>query len=147
MDLDRPAGLADEAAVLRDAIHEFFPQRAVAQRQRLKNLMRVGRTSLAIGLVVLASAVAAGDFIARLIKDSGIGEILRETLAIGGWVSMWRPLEIFPCDWWPILNGAHLSDRLASMPVRIRYLNSARPEACKGDCPAFACHQSKPTCN
>lgn len=66
VDLDRPAGLADEAAVFRDAIHEFFRQRALAQRQRLKDLMRVGRTSLPVGLVVLASAVAAGDFISRL---------------------------------------------------------------------------------
>jgi hypothetical protein len=69
-------------------------------------------------------------------KDSGIGEILRETLAIGGWVSLWRPLEIFLYDWWPILREAHLSDRLGAMPVRIRYLNVARPEAWKGDWPA-----------
>src|SRR3974390_3836859 len=30
VDLDRQAGLPDEAAVLRDAIHEFFRQRAEA---------------------------------------------------------------------------------------------------------------------
>lgn len=30
VDLDRPAGLPDEAVVLRDAIHEFFRQRAQA---------------------------------------------------------------------------------------------------------------------
>jgi hypothetical protein len=28
--LDRPAGLPDEAAILRDAVHEFFHQRAHA---------------------------------------------------------------------------------------------------------------------
>lgn len=136
VDLDRPAGLPDEAAVLRDSVHEFFRQRALGQRHRLRDLMRVGRTSLAIGLVVLASAVAAGNFVARLMKGTGIGEILRETLAIGGWVSMWRPLEIFLYDWWPILKEAQLSDRLAAMPVRIRYLNVAHPEAWKGDWPA-----------
>src|SRR3954453_11682882 len=36
VDLDRPAGLLDEAAVLRDAIHEFFLQRAHAFRRRLR---------------------------------------------------------------------------------------------------------------
>src|SRR5689334_16170075 len=35
VDLDRPAGLPDEAAVLRDAIHEFFRQREQAFRRRL----------------------------------------------------------------------------------------------------------------
>src|SRR6202795_1252319 len=36
VDLDRQAGLPDEAEVLRDAIHEFFSQRALAYRRRLR---------------------------------------------------------------------------------------------------------------
>jgi hypothetical protein len=59
VDLDRPAGLPDEAVVLRDAIHEFFHQRAQAFWQRLRDLFRVGRTSLAIGLIALAVAIAS----------------------------------------------------------------------------------------
>jgi hypothetical protein len=136
VDLDRPAGVPDEAAVLRDAIHEFFRQRAHAFRQRLHDLFRVGRTSLVIGLVTLAAAIALGRFLLSLLKGSSIGQILSESLTIGGWVSMWRPLEIFLYDWWPIRNEAQLSDRLAAMPVRIQYLNTASPEAWKGDWPA-----------
>jgi hypothetical protein len=128
VDLDRPAGLPDEAAVLRDAIHEFFSQRAHAFRQRLRELFRVGRTSLLIGLIALAAAIALGDFLAALLKGSHIGEILRESLTIGGWVAMWKPLEVFLYDWWPIRNEALLSDRLAAMPVRIRYMDAASPE-------------------
>ena len=138
VNLDRSAGVPDEAQVLRAAIHEFFRQRALWQRGRLRDLLRIGRTSLAIGLVVLATAVAVGDFIAKLMKGSHIGQILQETLAIGGWVSMWRPLEIFLYDWWPILKEAQLSDRLAAMPVRIRYSNAASAEAWKGDWPAVS---------
>ena len=85
VDLDREAGLPDETAVLRDAIHEFFRHRAEAYRQRLRELFRVGRTILAIGLVALAGAIALGDFLATLMKGSRIGEILRESLTIGGW--------------------------------------------------------------
>src|SRR3954454_13528999 len=119
VDLDREAGLSDEAAVLRDAIHEFFSQRAQAYRRRLHELFRVGRTSLVIGLVALASAIALGDFLAALMKGGRIGEIVRESLPIGGWVSMWRPLEIFLYDWWPIRNEARLSDRLRGLPVSL----------------------------
>src|SRR3954447_21040448 len=79
VDLDREAGLPDEAAVLRHAIHEFFSQRAQAYRRRLHELFRVGRTSLVIGLVALASAIASGDFLAGLMKGSRIGEIIRES--------------------------------------------------------------------
>ncbi len=138
VDLDREAGLPDEAAVLRDAIHEFFKHRAQTYRQRLRELFRVGRTSLAIGLVALAAAIALGDFLAALMKGSRIGEIVRESLTIGGWVSMWRPLEVFLYDWWPIRNEARLSDRLAAMPVRIRYMNSAAPEAWRADWPVVS---------
>src|SRR6516162_4854042 len=136
VDLDREAGLPDEAAVLRDAIHEFFRHRAERYRQRLRELFRVGRTSLAIGLAALAVAIALGDFLATLMKGSRIGEILRESLTIGGWVSMWRPLEIFLYDWWPIRNEARLSDRLAAMPVRVRYLSATSEDAWKADWPA-----------
>lgn len=136
VDLDRPAGLPDEAAVLRDAVHEFFRQRAEAYRWRLRELFRHGRTSLLIGLTVLAGAIALGDFLANLLKTSRIGEILRESLTIGGWVSMWRPLEVFLYDWWPIRNEARLSDRLAAMPVRVRYLSAASADAWKADWPA-----------
>jgi len=138
VDLDREAGLPDEAAVLREAIHEFFRHRAEICRQRLRELFRVGRTSLMIGLVALAAAIALGDFLATLMKNSPIGEILRESLTIGGWVSMWRPLEVFLYDWWPIRNEARLSDRLAAMPVRIRYVTAMGPTAWKADWPAVS---------
>src|SRR3954453_19946260 len=136
VDLDRPAGLEDEAVVLREAIHQFFHERAQAIRRRLRELFRVGRTSLLIGLIALAAAIALGDFLASLMKGNRIGEILRESLTIGGWVSMWRPLEVFLYDWWPIRNEARLADRLATMPVRIRYMNEAAREAWRDDWPA-----------
>jgi hypothetical protein len=138
VDLDREAGLPDEAAVLRDAIHEFFRHRAETYRRRLRELFQVGRTSLLIGLITLAAAIALGDFLAKLMKGSRIGEILRESLTIGGWVSMWRPLEVFLYDWWPIRNEARLSDRLAAMPVRIRYANATGPDAWRADWPVVS---------
>src|SRR5690348_14274772 len=95
VDLDREAGLPDEAAVLRDAIHEFFRHCAQTYRQRLRELFRVGRTSLVIGLLALAGAIALGDFLATLMKGSRIGEILRESLTIGGWVSCGGHLKCF----------------------------------------------------
>src|SRR6202046_4277163 len=136
VDLDREAGLPDEAAVLREAIHEFFSQRAQAYGRRLRELFRVGRTSLVIGLAALASAIALGDFLASLMKGSRIGEIVRESLTIGGWVSMWRPLEIFLYDWLPIRSEARLSERLAAMPIRIRYTDATAPDAWRADWPA-----------
>ena len=38
---------------------------------------------------------------------------------------MWRPLETFLYDWWPITSETRLLDRLARMPVRIVYNTEA----------------------
>jgi hypothetical protein len=117
--LDRPTGVANDAAVLRDAVREFFGQRSLEERRRLRQLLRVGRTSLVIGLAFLGLSIGVGDVAASLLRERQLGEILRESLLIGGWVAMWRPLEIFLYDWWPMRANARLFDRLAEMPVRI----------------------------
>jgi hypothetical protein len=136
--LDRRAGLPGESAELRDAVHEFFSQRARVARQRLRQLLRVGRTSLVIGLWVLAILVFLGELVSDAMKGRRIGDLIRESLLIGGWVAMWRPLEIFLYDWWPIRREALLYDRLAAMPVRIAYDDDAGPEAWRSDWPAVA---------
>jgi hypothetical protein len=102
--LDRPAGLPDEADVLRGAVHEYFNRRAQASRRRLRRA----------------------------------GPILREGFLIGGWVAMWRPIEIFLYDWWPIRAEARLFDRLGAMPVRITYAAGANGDAWRHDWPISA---------
>jgi hypothetical protein len=142
--LDRPAGVPEEPAILRDAIREFFSHRAQMTRRSLRRLLRLGRTSLAIGLVFLAVSIAVGDLLAGLFSGRRLGEILRESLLIGGWVAMWRPLEIFLYEWWPIRSEARLYDRLAAMPVRIAYTGDATSEAWRWDWPAVSPAQAKP---
>jgi hypothetical protein len=127
--LDRPAGTADEAEVVRDAIHQFFAHRAAAARGRLRQLFRVGRISLVIGLAVLSVSIGVAQFVTRRTSVTGLGQVLHESFLIGGWVAMWRPLEVFLYDWWPIRAEARLFDRLAAMPVRISYTANAVPHA------------------
>ena len=136
--LDRPAGLPEEPAILRDAVREFFAARAETTRRRLRQLFRVGRTSLLIGIVFVAATVAAGDLIAKALQGQRLGEIIKESLLIGGWVAMWRPLEIFLYDWWPIRQEAQLYDRLSAMPVRIVYKDDTKPDAWRSDWPAVS---------
>lgn len=116
--VDRPGGFED-ADILREAVHEFFRQRAWVTRQKLRQLFRVGRTSLAIGLAFLAVSVGLGGALEQVLAEQRFGGILSESLIIGGWVAMWRPLEIFLYDWWPIRAEARLYDRLSRMPVAI----------------------------
>jgi hypothetical protein len=118
--LERAAGKTDEALVLRDAIHEYFRQRAVGSQRKLRELFSRGRTSLIIALAFLAVSIAVGDGLAHYFGEGRLADILREGFLIGGWVAMWRPLEVFLYDWWPIRAEARLFDRL-----RIEYAETA----------------------
>jgi hypothetical protein len=133
--LDRPAGPANEAVVLREALHQFFGAQGAMSRRRLKELFRRGRISLVIGLTFLAAAVGASELIEAWLNPSGFITILRESLVIGGWVAMWRPIEVFLYDGWPIRAEARLYDRLAAMPVRIQYASDEKSDAWRDDWP------------
>jgi hypothetical protein len=117
--LDQLDVTAEVAAAVRDAVHAFFARRAELTRRRLRQLFRRGRTSLAIGLLFLAASVVGGDWIAHALSESRFASVIRESLLVGGWVAMWRPLEIFLYDWWPIRRDERIYERLSEMPVRI----------------------------
>jgi hypothetical protein len=108
-------GAPHDASILRQAVAQFFESRAHATRQGLRRLLRNGRISLVIGLAFVA---AANVIAAELLSGLGYG-IVQDSVVIGGWVALWRPLEIFLYDWWPIRAEARLYDRLAAMDVQI----------------------------
>ena len=117
-----PARHDDDVALLREAVRGYFGAQAESGRRRLRQLFRVGRISLMIGLAVLAACIVVAEVLAdRLARFGGI---LDESLLIGGWVAMWRPLEIFLYDWWPIRTEIRLYERLALMPVELRYASA-----------------------
>lgn len=134
--LDRAAGVPEEPGALKDAVHEFFKHRAQATRRRLRQLLLLGRTSLMIGLVFLALSIIGGELVAGWIGGGRLADVARESFLIGGWVAMWRPLEIFLYEWWPIRAEARLYDRLGAMPVRITYEVAGATEAWRTDWPA-----------
>ncbi len=110
----------DEVTQLREAMHRYFENRAAVTRRSLRDLLRRGRTSLLIGVAVLGLVLTASRVIGRLLPPESTLAFLRESLVIGGWVAMWRPIEIFLYDWWPIRDEARLYDRLAEMQVEVR---------------------------
>ena len=117
--VDRLSEHPDAPATVMDAVREYFAARAEATRRRLRLLFRVGRTSLVIGVVFLAVSIVAGNLVEEMLEHTRFAGIASESLLIGGWVAMWRPLEIFLYDWWPIRAEARLFDRLSAMTVQV----------------------------
>jgi hypothetical protein len=116
--LDGPAALTDEAAV-GAAIHQHFARRAERSRHELRRLLHRGWISLAIGLGCLGAALGGGASIAHWMPAGALTTVLRESVLIGGWVAMWRPMEIFLYDWWELRDQRRVYERLARLPVRL----------------------------
>ena len=127
--LDQPASLPNEDQVIEEAIHVHFARRAQGLRRELRRHLRRGWISLGIGLSFLVTFFLVGQFIRRIMGDSQWATLLRESLLIGGWVAMWKPLEIFLYDWWPLLGERRIHDRLSRIKVRIVYTASKPADA------------------
>jgi hypothetical protein len=118
--LDGPGDPAD-LETLKRAVTDFFDRRAQGSRLRLSELFRMGRVSALIGLAFLAASLLASRVVEQAMADRPVGGLFKESLLIAGWVAMWRPLEIFLYDWWPIRAQVRMFRRLRDMPVRIAY--------------------------
>lgn len=100
------------------AIHNFFIYKAGLVQREFRQKLRQGRTTLLIGLLVLAASVGAGELLTHY-YDGPWAKILRESMLIGGWVAMWGPMEIFLYGWWPIARNKRVFEKLAAAPVRL----------------------------
>ncbi len=109
----------EDLATLHLAVDEYFARAAAAARVRLKRLFRRGRWNLLIGVLFVAAANIIGDLAGELLGAGRHGRLIQESFAIGAWVALWRPIEIFLYDWWPIRREAELFDRLSAMHVSV----------------------------
>jgi len=122
--LSREPANGQAQASLREAVGVHFEGRARAKHRQIRRLLRNGRISLLIGLLFLGAAILAESFIIGIFGLERYGRVLAESLIIGGWVALWRPLGIFLYDWWPLLGEARLYQRMSAMPVELLALAS-----------------------
>lgn len=108
----------DRAASAGDAVRHYFSTRAEMKQREFRLLMRRGRTSLVVGLLFLAVCLVLERLILGMAKGP-FGTIVATGFTIVGWVAMWRPLEIYLYDWWPVREERLNYERLARMAVRL----------------------------
>lgn len=99
-------------------LRSHFEYREWQADRRLHKLLREGRISLVIGLAALAGFTAASRIIGA--SENPIIEVIHEGLAVLGWVSMWRPLEMLLYDWWPIRKERQAWRRLGECDISFR---------------------------
>ena len=107
----------DEQAV-NEAIRNYFTYRADNMAWKNRQLLREGWKNLVIGLMFLSICLFAAQFLSRY-QPGALIAVLRESLIIGGWVAMWRPMEIFLYERWPQKRRQQLYSRLSNMKVKL----------------------------
>ena len=122
--LQDPTEMRQSETMATEAIHSFFAYKSQLSRRQLTHTLRLGRTSLAIGLSFLGLTLAVSKVLDAFEANRFAG-LIREGLIIGGWVAMWRPLEILLYDWWPIRNRRLIFDRLSRMDVAVAEIDTA----------------------
>ena len=108
--------------LLPSALHNYFDYRQQGEQRKLRTIWRQGRISLIIGLSFLFVCLSLSELIGRFGTDTFI-HFLEEGLLISGWVALWRPLEIFLYEWWPVSHQQKIFAKLAYIPIEIRLLD------------------------
>ncbi len=108
----------DPTALVAEAIHNYFEYKSELARRGVRVLLLEGRTSLLIGIGFLALCLVGAEMLATFATGTFL-KILRESLTIGGWVAMWRPMQIFLYEWWPLMRRSRIYLSLSRAQVRV----------------------------
>jgi hypothetical protein len=113
---------AEASSGVPEAIHNYFSYRADISAKEFRLMLMQGRVAMIIGLVFLGVCLAAQQIIASLGKTDLVWRIIQEGFLISGWVAMWKPVDIFLYEWWPVRRKRRIYEKLARVPVELRAL-------------------------
>jgi hypothetical protein len=104
IELPAPAGCAADDVDLKEAITTHFRNAAKMEAVDIRELFRNGCRALLMGLLVLSTCLVLAWLFTGKLPERPIARLLQESLVILGWVSMWRPIEIFLYEWLPLVR-------------------------------------------
>ncbi|MDH5301792.1 MAG: hypothetical protein OEW58_10565 [Gammaproteobacteria bacterium] len=107
-----------QARSIRDAVHHYFAYRALGSRRQLRSVLQQGRFSLLVGISFLTLCLALRTTLHHF-GEGTLRDLIEEGLLIIGWVSMWRPIQIFLYDWWPVKYRQRIHQHLSSIDIQV----------------------------
>jgi hypothetical protein len=113
-----PAGKGT-GPMIEQSVQNYFAYRARLNHMEFRQLMKDGRHSLLVGGLFLAGCLTASQILLGRASGTFLS-VARESLTIAGWVAMWRPMEIFLYDWWPLRRRWRVYEKMSRMKVEVR---------------------------
>ena len=117
--LEKHPGRGDAQPLVENAVHNYFAYRARLNKLEFKRLMKQGRMSLLVGLSFLVGCFLLIELLVSKYPGA-FPNFFQEGVTIAGWVAMWKPLEIYLYEWWPLRRRGQIFDKLSRMPVEVR---------------------------
>jgi len=108
----------DPTPLVAEAIHNYFEYKALMTKRNLRVQLLEGRTALLVGLGFLAICMLGADALASYAFSPYL-RVLKEGLTIAGWVAMWRPMQIFLYEWWPLVRRRRIYASLGHATVHV----------------------------
>lgn len=115
------------ARELKEAFRRYFSDHASATQREIRELFRIGRRSLGIGISILIVCLVSAHLVGDYLIERPFSRLVEESFLILGWVANWRPLEIFLYDWQPLARKRDLYRRLAAAAVELRSYSTPKP--------------------
>ena len=110
---------------LEESIQNYFASEATVLKRKVGQSFKQGRVFLLIGFTTLFSLLTVAELLSNY--DLPFKNILKEGLVITGWVTMWKPLEVFLYDWRPIHYKQKCYEMLSKSPVDLKIQNENSP--------------------
>ncbi|MDG0818138.1 hypothetical protein [Bdellovibrio svalbardensis] len=119
IDIDERHPTIDEEKISA-AIHSYFKYQIELKRLEFTRTMRMARLFLLFGLIILFLCLSIAQILQNIESDF-IKTSLREGVVIFGWVSLWKPLEVFLFDWYPIYDKIRLYRKIFASQINILF--------------------------
>lgn len=100
------------------AVHSHFQFQARDAGIDLRETLNKGWLSLLVALLLVLALILFGEFMERF-GDGRLNVLLRESLVIIGWVTLWHPMETLIFQHFPIRKKRNISQKLSRAPVRL----------------------------
>ncbi|WP_127717067.1 hypothetical protein [Halobacteriovorax sp. HLS] len=111
------------SSTVETAVREFFTYRADITSKAIHATFNLGFKTLLIGLLFLSSSLFLSSILSKSIDDTYFKTFLKEGLLLVGWVSMWKPINIFLYEWWPLIDSRNYFKVLSDIDIDIEFSN------------------------
>lgn len=104
---------------IRQAVKNHFLYLRSLAEHAISVQWRRERLNLFIGIVFLFFCLTVSQHASEIFTRGSLAELIAESLIIIGWVALWKPVQFFLYDWWPIRKRRQLCRKIAESELQV----------------------------